>query len=125
MLGKRGGRLSDTIFSSWNIRSGLKQETIEKTAWYLGRENVDFCALQEVRRAGLGSIDISVWDHEKEMTHDYTMLYSGPEKIGHHGVGIMISARKMHYLTDWDVTVNFPWCKMEGCNIIFLWFYRS
>lgn len=122
VLGKRGGRISDTIFSSWNIRSGLNQEAVEKIAWSLGRDNVDFCALQEVRREGLASMDISVMDHEKGMTYDYTMLYSGHEKQGHHGVGIMISARKMKFLTDWGCNGKFPerimWCKFEGCNII-------
>ena len=106
-FGKNGGRRGSTSGASWNIRTGISEEKREQVLLELGRRGISFCALQEVKLKGCGSIEQTVVDevkqgshveveaqamkkHTKNKTFTYTLFYSGTEKGGQHGVGIAI-----------------------------------
>ena len=138
-FGKNGGRRGSTSGASWNIRTGISEEKREQVLLELGRRGISFCALQEVKLKGCGSIEQTVVDevkqgshveveaqamkkHTKNKTFTYTLFYSGTEKGGQHGVGIAIEQQFMQYFKERGQNEKFPerimWVVMEGCTII-------
>ena len=98
-FGKNGGRQRITLGASWNIRTGISEEKREQVVLELGRRKISFCALQEIKLKGCGSIEQTVVDmiqpkneklHAKTQSFTYNIFYSGTEKGGQHGVGIAI-----------------------------------
>ena len=68
-FGKNGGRRGSTSGASWNIRTGISEEKREQVLLELGRRGISFCALQEVKLKGCGSIEQTVVDEVKQGSH--------------------------------------------------------
>ena len=124
VMGPRGGRISPTTLSSWNIRSGCSQAQLERITLDLGNDDIDFCAVQEVRLPDSGERDLESVHHKKGKTYKYKLLFSGltPEEGRHHGVGLFIKESRKAFLEKWDFSRKFPgrilWAQFTGCNII-------
>ena len=103
-MGPRGGRVSPTTFSSWNVRSGCSQEQLERITFELGNDDIDFCAVQEVRLPDSGERDLESVHHKKGKTYKYKLLFSGltPEEGRHHGVGLFIKESRKAFLETWE-----------------------
>ena len=70
-----------------------------------------------------GQTEISVVDHlRNNKVYNYVLLFSGLEKNGIHGVGIIVSSDKMKFLRRWDSSMDYPgrimWATFEGTNVI-------
>ena len=123
-FGSRGGRKDLTRLSSWNVRSCSSTEHLERLVLEIGRKDLDFCAIQEVRLANQGTKTIKIQDYTLSSSpiYSYTLLFSGSENGGHHGVGILIKQSKFKDLLDWGSSEVFPeriiWAKFNGLNII-------
>ena len=114
--------MSYLTFSSWNVRSGINTSQQERIVLSLGRKDIDFCACQEIRLKGKGTMDFSVKDHEKDVLYHYTLIYSGTEKGGQHGVGVFFKTCRKKDLLEWRVGLEFPEriliVSFTGCIII-------
>jgi len=121
-LGPRGGRAQKTNISSWNIRSGSSRERLEQIVLELGRNTVEFCAVQELRLPNQGQQQFNLLDHQLQQTYSYTLLFSGSQVGGFSGVGVFIQSSKLCYLKDWNASEIFPerimWTEFEGLTII-------
>jgi exonuclease III len=71
-------RRLETRICTMNVRSGNDANIID-LANHLASRNIPICAVQEVRRAGCGSIDFG----------EYALIYSGVT-AGRHGVGFLV-----------------------------------
>ena len=81
-FGRRGGRSNITRLSTWNIRSGSTNEQLERLVLEVGRKDLDYCALQEVRLANSGTKQFSISDLTltSPKSYHYTLLFSGAQR---------------------------------------------
>ena len=110
-----------TKISSWNIRTG-NDRNLESAVLEMGRQGIEFCALQEVRKAKSGTQVLKIKDEVTHQIHNYTLLFSGSEKGGQHGVGILIKDTKISFLKEWNASKKFPerimWAVLDGVTIL-------
>ena len=129
MFGKRGGRKFSTKISTWNVRTALSKEQQERIVLDLGKQDIDFCSLQELRLKEKGVITFSVYDEFNDKTYDYTLLYSGLKEGGHEGVGLIFKPSYLHYLIDWDSNCDLPgrimWASFSGCSFVSVYGYTE
>ena len=111
--------------SSWNVRSGCSLEQQERIVFMLGKQNIDICAVQELRLKNNGIKEYILHDELNKENYKYTLTYSGHPQGGHHGVGLFFRSEKRTYLQDWGFSTKFParilWVKFDAC--IYISFY--
>ena len=114
--------MSHLTFSSWNVRSGSSKEQQEKIVLALGRKDIDFCAVSEMRLKGQGELVFDTKDMSNDITYHYTLIYSGSEKGGNHGVGLFFKTIRRKDLLGYTVGSKFPErllvVSFTGCHII-------
>ena len=109
--------------ATWNMRtSGPRGENLEKLVLEVGRQGIDFCSLQEVRKKQQGTQTIKMDDINNNLTYNYKLYFSGSDEGGNHGVGILVKDTNAKFYEDWNHSELFPerimWVVMDGMTII-------